>query len=252
MKFADILNFGERELAAIVGAGGKTTIMFRLSEELKADGKSVLATTTTAIYYPDMGQYDNLFLLNGEEASGLPKLTGEKSITIVGNSIFNGNKLKGIDKKIADDMYRSRVSDYVLVEADGAKSKPIKAPEYYEPVIPDETTLTIGVIGMDSFGKEINDENVHRPEIFSRITGKPLNQKIDEHAIAKLVTSSQGLFKNSPPNSRKYLILNKVEDEYRLHFAGITAELIMKSGFTAEKIIIGSLRTGEIHDRYKG
>lgn len=246
MKLKDSLGIRERELVSIAGAGGKTALMFNLARELKALGSLVLVTTTTAIYRPGAEQYDNLYLLKGEEDITLIKPAGVSSINVIGDCTFNDNKLKGIDKRIVDNLYGSGKFDYILVEADGAKGKPIKAPAYYEPVIPGETTLTIGIIGMDSFGMEINGENVHRPEIFAGIAKKSLYEKIDEHAISSLVISSRGLFKNSPGRSRRFLFLNKAENEYRLNFAMRTAKLIIESGFMVEKIIIGSLMNGEI------
>ena len=62
MKFFEALDIDltRNELICFVGAGGKTTSLFRLARELKRCGKSVLVTTTTAIYCPDEGDCDEV------------------------------------------------------------------------------------------------------------------------------------------------------------------------------------------------
>ena len=77
---------------------------------------------------------------------------------------------------------RKRLFDFILVEADGAKRKPIKAPADYEPVIPSSTTLVIGVIGLDALGKAIDEETIHRCELFCSLTGKKAGNTIDREA----------------------------------------------------------------------
>ncbi|HID0823801.1 TPA: selenium cofactor biosynthesis protein YqeC, partial [Clostridium botulinum] len=48
MFISDILNLKKRSIISIVGAGGKTSLMLNLSEELRPYNK-VLSTTTTKI-----------------------------------------------------------------------------------------------------------------------------------------------------------------------------------------------------------
>ena len=47
------LLLGEGGVISLVGAGGKTSLMFRLAHELSLTGDSVLTTTTTKIYVPE-------------------------------------------------------------------------------------------------------------------------------------------------------------------------------------------------------
>ena len=49
---------------SIVGAGGKTTLMFRLARELSKDGDRVLTTTTTKIYMPTRAQ-SSIVMISG-------------------------------------------------------------------------------------------------------------------------------------------------------------------------------------------
>ncbi len=152
---------------AFVGGGGKTTAMFLLAHELKALGKKVLVTTTTNIGVPEPGQCDIAML---EGCTDLGELAALPAGTIVclGSGLVHGEicKVKSVEPAFIDELYASGWFDCILVEADGAKRKPIKAPAGYEPVIPKSTTLVIGVIGLDSLGKEVSEENIHRSGLF--------------------------------------------------------------------------------------
>lgn len=51
-KICDIIEYEKKKARTIsvVGAGGKTTLIYRLAEELKEKGFRVLITTTTKMY----------------------------------------------------------------------------------------------------------------------------------------------------------------------------------------------------------
>lgn len=196
---------GNREVISFVGAGGKTTTMFALAEELKTMGKKVLVSTTTAIYNP-LEAYDYYFLENLEDEFH-PK---EGTITILGEKVEKA-KLRGLSPDKIDAIYDANIFDFILIEADGSKRKSIKAPRLGEPLIPNSTTKTIGLIGMDSLGKAINSENVHRVDLFLDIVDKNLGDIIEEIDIIKLVKDSNGLFKSSI--GERILILNKYTED---------------------------------------
>jgi len=228
----------KRELISFVGGGGKTTTMFKLAKELRAIGKSILVTTTTAIFYPDKRDYDQLVVTNGDHID----ITGEKGRIIVwGREISLENKLLGISKEKVEEVYRLNEFDYILVEADGAKKRPIKAPASHEPVIPNNTSKTVGVIGLDSMKRKINDENVHRPELFCKITNSKLGEEISSKRISTLIIEEKGLFKDTPPLSERYLLLNKADNQERIDFAHEIKELVLRSGINLNGIIIGSM-----------
>lgn len=201
----EILNLdGSNENSGVisfVGAGGKTTIMFSLAKELRRKGKKILVTTTMAIYNPE--KYDYYFLKNIDPSFKANKGT----ITILGDRVLD-SKLRGVSSQYIDYISSLDIFDFILVEADGSKKKPIKAPRIDEPIIPKSTEKTIGLIGMDSLDRAINHGNVHRPELFLHIVGKKLEDKIEDKDIVKLVLDSNGLFKNS--QGQRILILNKV------------------------------------------
>lgn len=240
------INLDKKEVVCFVGAGGKTTTMFKLARELKALKKNVLVTTTTAIYYPLDNFIDKVVIYEDiSQILDTPKVEG--SVIVIGEGISKDNKLQGLDRKIVDEIHNRNIFDYILVEGDGSRRKPIKAPASYEPVIPESTTITIGIIGLDSMNKLIDEKNVHRPDIFCEITNSQRNQVINEEKVAKLIVSDLGLFNGTPNNSKKYLLFNKAEsDEYK-RFANRIIKLIMRANFDIDGIIISSFIKDEIY-----
>ena len=55
MQLSHALRIHPKEVVVLVGGGGKTTLMFRLADELAASGRRVVTTMTTRIF---VGQMD--------------------------------------------------------------------------------------------------------------------------------------------------------------------------------------------------
>ncbi|MTI48630.1 selenium cofactor biosynthesis protein YqeC [Sporosalibacterium faouarense] len=233
------INLDMKEMVCLVGGGGKTSTMFMLAKKLKNIGKKVLVSTTTAIYEPIKDDYDELIInLDSKKTKllyGIPKRT----ITVIGSEISSEGKLLGLDKETMNKLFRENIFDYIIIESDGAKRKSIKAPASHEPVIPDMVTKVIGVIGLDSMYKKINEENVHRPNILCNVVETEINDIIDEEIIVKLVLSQQGLFKSSPKKSNKVLFLNKAE-EGRAKYGNEICKKLLGSRNTIDRIVVGS------------
>ena len=68
MLLRDALGVTRGEMVSLIGAGGKTTTMFRLAKELRDQGCKVLVTTTTKIVKPTKPHIDRLFLVDEVQA----------------------------------------------------------------------------------------------------------------------------------------------------------------------------------------
>ena len=150
MQIAPLLHVG-RGVTAIIGGGGKTTLMETLAGELSKKGK-VIITTTTHICRPK--QYETL--LDADEAAVSAAL--ERSGIVCVASQAESGKLCAPRLSMGT---LAQLADFVLVEADGAKRLPLKAHASHEPVIPEEAQRVIMVIGIDGVGKTIR-ETCHR------------------------------------------------------------------------------------------
>ncbi len=208
-----------RGIITLVGAGGKTTLMYRLAGELVKSGHKVLTTTTTRIAWPDPKQTP--VVLAPRSDSGLLKplargLGRSGHVTVGLCSGASAKKLEGLDPARIDNMLEVLPVDWILVEGDGAARKPLKAPAVYEPVIPSRTCLVLGVIGLNCLGRKLNEANVHRAELFSHLSRCPMGGSIDTESLAVLICHGEGLLKNRPAGAKGAVFLNQAETERRI------------------------------------
>ena len=241
------INLNLPELVCFVGAGGKTTTMFALAQALKSLNKRILVTTTTNIFYPEKHECDAV-MVNDEPNPGIFHSVTDGTVTVLGSDIVNERKLAGVNKTFIDKLYQEKLFDCILVECDGSKRKPIKATAHYEPVVPDNTTKAIGVIGLDAVGKPIVEEYVHRPELFCAVVNRCRGELIDTEAVVNLIVSPQGLFKGVPTGCVKYVLLNKADNPRLKKYAGaILIGLLKRESIPFTCCIIGALATGRIY-----
>ena len=128
---------------AFSGGGGKTSLIRRLAWEGRERGLKVLVTTTTHMQVPTQ-----FGVLDGP-AGEVEAMIRDQKIAVSGHPEGNG--------KIAFqgwEYYRdiSRLAQLVLVEADGSKRLPMKVPGPGEPVIPEDTALSLCVYGLSALG----------------------------------------------------------------------------------------------------
>ena len=216
-------------VTALVGGGGKTTLMLRLARELSLLGARVIVTTTTHIFPPEGCATSNPATLE-EAKSALTK----ESLVCFGQPA-NDEKLSAPEISFSE---MESLADYVLVEADGAKHLPLKAPAEHEPVIPKETRLVIAVAGLDGAGKAMH-ETVFRPARYAALCGKLEEDLVTPREIALVLAHSEGQRKGVPPGARFAVLLNKADDEARSKTALEIAAALGQ--YSIERVVIASL-----------
>ncbi|HAJ33692.1 MAG TPA: putative selenium-dependent hydroxylase accessory protein YqeC [Candidatus Atribacteria bacterium] len=258
MLISEALDLRERAFISLVGAGGKSTLFNRLAEELALKNKRIILTTTTKLFNWQLAP----FVKKGRLIEGHNEESVRESIKKYFSLESKGGRLAVIEEKIEDNgeekvsgpppdwldkWWEDRMADYFLVEADGAAGRPVKAPAPHEPVIPLSTTDLIGVIGIDALGLSLQEENVFRSEIFSRLTGLNLGEKVGVEILAFLICHPEGLFKEAPPGCRCHLFINKAEDSGDLKMAEeLTFEVLKICHRGISDIIIGAAGQNEV------
>lgn len=147
-----------RGVTAVIGSGGKTTLLRTLSRELP--GTVLLATTTHILPFEGVP-----LVTDGGEAA-VRRALAESRVVCVGTPAAEGK----LTAPALPFSVLTRLADYVLVEADGSRRLPLKAHAPYEPVIPPEAKRVLCVVGARGFDRPIQ-EAVHRPEVFCALTG---------------------------------------------------------------------------------
>ncbi len=230
-------------MISLVGAGGKTTLMFALAGELRARNRRVITTTTTKIYPPAPEESPRL-LLGGSEV--LPILEGELihygHITwAAGRSAEN--KLLGGSLADLAHLWARGWADYLIVEADGSARRPIKAPGQNEPQVPPESTCFISVFGLSALGQPLNSTWAFRPEIINRLTGIHLENPIAVEGLANLATHPLGGLKGWKPGMKALVFLNQMDSQADIHPLRHLAESILRKGDgRIERVILGQIK----------
>ncbi|HSO61884.1 MAG TPA: selenium cofactor biosynthesis protein YqeC [Desulfobacterales bacterium] len=230
-------------VVSLVGAGGKTSLMFRLARELSVAGETVLTTTTTRIFMPEEGQCRCVILADTAEKileQAAPALNRHRHITAAAGLSTDPAKLAGLTPDVVDRLRVSQLFDWIIVEADGAAGRPLKAPAGHEPVIPFCTGWLVGMVGLRALGKPLTDQWVFRAELFSRITGFPPGAPVTEEAIVAALVHEQGVMKGAPEECRCLAFLNQA-DEPGANAAGLKIAGLLKrlGGPRIQRTIVG-------------
>lgn len=233
-------------VVSLVGAGGKTSLMFRLAHEISETGDPVLTTTTTKIFIPEPVQSSCLIVSDSVEtivnkAKDLLK-NNILHITAAAGHLENENKLIGLQPKAIDALSKANLFRWIIVEADGAAGKPLKAPANYEPVLPESTKWVIGIVGLNGIGKPMTGEWVHRPELFSAITGLAVKKEVTEVAVGDVLIHDKGIFKDASANALRVVFLNQADVPGGLAAGRAITNLLAKKKKTKlKRIIIGQI-----------
>lgn len=239
MRLSDALGIKNKQVVSFVGGGGKTTSMFRLANELVAQGKRVVTTTTTRIFAVQIQLAPQVLRIETKdwgENEGWKKLSTAirealvkyPHVLVIGATTEQGKAL-GVDPALVDRIIELDEVDAVLVEADGSRMRPFKAPGEHEPVVPLCTTLLVPIVGIDAVGKTLEDAHVHRPERISILAGIPHATILTAEHVAAVIGNAQGGLRNKPGRARVIPLINKVESREQLSNAYKIAELLLKN-----------------------
>ena len=171
MKLHEALGISSGDVAAFAGAGGKSGAILAVADELTRAGMKVLVAPTTKML---LGEADGIGpLVTSEDEDELRAKTeealSEAPAVVAGSGMLSKNRVGGIDPGWVGGL--ARLADVVLVEADGSRRRPIKGTADHEPALPATTTLVVAVGNVHALGTPVDEEHVHRPEIFSNLTG---------------------------------------------------------------------------------
>ena len=228
---------------SLVGAGGKTTTLFQLARQLiesPSKRTAVIVTSTTHFGVWQIPLADHHIIVTDPDAlknippSGITLITGE----------IERDRTKPIDQatlyRLRADARSRRIP--LLIEADGSRQKSLKAPAVHEPPIPEFTDMVIVVAGLSALGMPLNDEQVHRAEIFSQLSDLQIDQLITADSILRMLTHPKGGLKNIPPNARRVALLNQADTPQLQSIGGRMAHELLNH---FDSVIVGKLKDTE-------
>lgn len=239
---------------ALVGAGGKTSAMFRLA---RAYSEPVFVAASAHLSVEQTYLAERCYVI--ERVEDLPVFEGGIPAGIslfCGSEIPEKHRVRGLDP-ISLERLRD-LSGYhavpLLIEADGSRGLPLKAPAEHEPPIPPFVQTVVVCSGMSGLGQPLDEAHVFRPEIFAAIGGMETGQAVDETALARVLRSPEGGLKNVPATTRRMALLNQADTPELVERAARLARMLLP---VYSGVIVASLHgpgpdgDAEIHRVYR-
>jgi molybdenum cofactor cytidylyltransferase len=211
MKLHEVMRLHEPNRVAVVGAGGKTSTIWRLAESFN---NNVVITTTTHIGLDQIEKAEQKYFVSSIsdlEHIDWGKLPHMASIT---GPAIDGHRLDGLSTEYINYLYERSIEHQfsILIEADGARMLPLKVPAEHEPVIPDWVDAAIVLAGMSALGKPLSSDTVFRPELFSELGNLKIGEIIAVEGLDRVLCDPKGGLKGIPDKAKRTLVLNQGEE----------------------------------------
>lgn len=234
-EWIQALNIHPGSVVSVVGCGGKTTLVKSFAAVLARQYKTGVATTTK-MHRPRVGQCTDFFIRHIHECE--TPLT-ENGIYYFTDEIVYGEKMHDLGAYMAAQA--KAYTDILLIEADGSKEKPLKGWSDTEPVIIEDTTITIGVLTLKELGQTATEQNVHRMNFFEKQTGIKAGDTVTEASLCQMVNHKDAMFKFS--KNKRVLFLNQIDTQ---EDAMTAMHFLTQNHLNADEIYFGSLKNERI------
>ncbi len=245
MKLKQALRLSDTACLAFVGSGGKTTALFQLARELSPP---VIVTATTHLHVDQTKLADSHWI--AEEPKDLVDLEEKlRGVMLVTGPVI-GDRTKRLNDNTLERLHAiCQHHDLpLLIEADGSRQHPLKAPAGHEPPIPDFVEVVAVVAGLSGLGRPLTEEFVHRPDVFARLSGLAAAETITPDALLQVLTHPSGGLKNIPKQARRIVLLNQADSVELQAHAKSLADNLSK---TYHSVVIASLGRSQIHAVYE-
>jgi molybdenum cofactor cytidylyltransferase len=239
------------DVVALVGGGGKSSLLFRLVEEAVAQGVRVVATTTTHLGEHQAAHAPGLVTLHG---ATLPQAEIARALDAHGQCLLVGPPVEGRVRGILPDKVDELVAQggigLIVVEADGSRRLPLKAPAAHEPTLPQSTTHLLPVAGVDAVGRLPVAGAVHRAEQVRGLLQTTPATHLTPAQVARLLIHPAGGARLRPIPARLIPIVNKVETPVALVLARLCAQLWPTQGLLGLLTQAGLDGAGPVRERW--
>ena len=242
IKLLQALRLSKTPRVAFVGAGGKTSAISILAQELP---KPLVVSTTTHLGTWQTGFADQHIIISDDTNWEIIEDHLSSGITLITQNP-NGDRLPGLSINQMNKVYDICESRQfpLLLECDGSRKLSLKAPGLTEPPIPDFVDTVVVVAGLTGLGKALDKDTVYNPEIFSRLGKLPIGEPISISALEQVIVHQQGGLKNIPNHAKRIVLLNQADFPDLQIQAGKIAKTL-KSRFNS--VIVAELSRNIIH-----
>ncbi len=195
-------------IVAVVGGGGKTSLVHALAAEAASRGLSAVVASTTKFTRPPGRDMPPLLVTTDEQAEAAVRFALEPSCVLaLSSGDGTHSRLSGFAPTTIDAL-AVLGAGLLTIEADGAAHRPFKAPANHEPVIPASSTHVIVCVGLQVLGRPLDSDWVHRPELVAGLANVSLGDPVTADTILAVLLHELGGRKGVPAGARLSALLN--------------------------------------------
>lgn len=211
-------------VVCFTGAGGKTSLMYRLAEEIERAGSSAICTSTEKMLPPP----PNYYTVVEEEVSNIERPVNIPFVIAGRKDPENSRRYVGYSPEEVDTLANLGQSDWLLVEVGPSRGRYVMTPDAGQIKYPASTKLVIGMVGLSIINQLLDDVWVSGVDQFEKLSGLEKNARVTEEALAKVATDPNGIFRDVPAGVRRILFLNHADTSATRASAQAIADLVVR------------------------
>jgi len=211
MDLHQALRVDQGECIAFSGSGGKTTAIFTLARQLNVP---VLVTATTHLSLGQLPLANRIITIDDLPNIELIFADLQNEVVLLIGEQNEPGRVSGIPEKLLEEIFQFTKPRGInlLIEADGSRQLPLKAPAQHEPAIPSVVDSVVVVAGLTALGNPLTDEWVHRVDIFAELADMNEGEEITTESIVQVLIDPLGGLKGIPEGARRVCLLNQADD----------------------------------------
>lgn len=228
----------ESGVVCLVGAGGKKSTMYALAA---AHAGRIALSSTAHMYRYDEERVDQVIVVE----ANVPRSDPTARVVAYCGPTDTPQRVGGLaDWQLAEVARRSEFQ-LMLIKADGARARWIKAPADYEPLIPAWTDTVIPVVSARVLGRRLDEGIAHRPERTAAVVDAGLDTPLEPQHLARLLSSAEGALKGVGAATVVPLI-NMVDDSTLHEQARAAARLALASTDRFDRVVLAVMKEGRL------
>jgi len=229
---------GSHRIVSLVGAGGKKTTLYALARAVPGR----VALSSTSHMYP----YDTAAVACVVTvAPGAMPPSAQGRIVAYGGVTDTDQRIGGLSEQQIENLAARAEFAHILIKADGARARWIKAPASYEPIVPRCTERVLHLISIGVVGRVLDARIAHRPERVAEETGAAIGERLTPAHIARLIASPSGALRGVG-TAEVVPIINMVDDAARLAAAREAARFALAATTRFDRVVLAAMREARI------
>ena len=234
----------------LVGAGGKKTTLYALA------GRLDRAVLTATVRIPIFDREVAAVRVTEDPAAALDEIAANDDAGGAGGGESfplglvpereRDDRYRGYDPAVADEIGAAHDGP-VLIKADGARTRLLKAPNEREPQIPSSADRVVPVASVGAVGEPLTAETVHRPERVAAITDAALGDEITPDLVGRVLAHERGGLKGVPDGATAIPLVNAVDDDADEAMAREIARVVHERA-AVSRVVLARMKEEEIVD----